>query len=53
MLNSEFGLETELIGGGVGEFTVVVNGQTVAVKGHDGFPTDAEIKDSVRKVLAH
>lgn len=51
MLKSEFGLETELKSGGVGEFTVIVNGQTVAVKGTDGFPTDAEIKESVSKVL--
>ena len=48
LLKSEFGIETTLTPGGVGEFTVWVDGTLVAKKGSDGFPSEPEIVAAVK-----
>ena len=50
VLKEEFDIETTLTPGGVGEFTVWVNSELVAQKGEDGFPTEPEIIESVKKL---
>jgi hypothetical protein len=46
------GLETELIEGGRGEFTVWVRDEKVAEKGWIKFPSDEKIVSAVRGALA-
>jgi predicted Rdx family selenoprotein len=50
LLKSEFGIEADLIPGGVGEFTVWVEGNKIAEKGYDGFPSEAEIVEAIKKL---
>jgi len=50
LLKEEFGLETMLTPGGVGEFTVWVDGNLVAEKGSAGFPSEPEILDAVKRL---
>lgn len=52
MLKRELNLDTELIEGGRGEFTVNVNGAQVAKKGWLGFPSDEKILEAVQSHLA-
>lgn len=48
LLKEKFGLETTLTPGGVGEFTVWVDGKLVAEKGSAGFPSEQEIVEAVK-----
>lgn len=52
MLKNELGLETQLIEGKRGEFTVAVNEVEIARKGWLGFPKDEKILEDVRNYLA-
>lgn len=52
MLKRELGIETELIEGDRGEFTVWVGEQKVAEKGWIRFPPDAKVLLAVQKALA-
>lgn len=52
LLKKEHSLETELIEGGRGEFTVWVDGNKVAEKIGDTFPEDEAVKLAVRQALA-
>jgi predicted Rdx family selenoprotein len=48
-LRKEPGLDVQLVDGGKGEFTVQVDGRTVAEKRGDAFPSPDEIKAAVRR----
>ena len=52
LLKRELNVETKLIEGDRGEFTVWVEGRVVAKKGMFGFPTDEKVLDAVREALA-
>lgn len=52
LLKRELNVETKLIEGDRGEFTVWVAGRVVARKGMFGFPTDEKVLDAVREALA-
>jgi hypothetical protein len=52
LLNRELNVETRLIEGDRGEFTVWVAGRVVAKKGMFGFPTDEKVLETVREALA-
>ncbi len=52
MLKNELNVETELIEGGRGEFTVRIGGVEIARKGWLGFPKDEKILADVRNYLA-
>lgn len=51
LITNELGLTPELIEGGRGEFTVWVDGARVAQKDENGFPTDADALDAVRRTI--
>ncbi len=53
LLKSELGVETDLVAGDRGEFTVWVGETLVAKKGWLGFPADEKILASVREALAN
>lgn len=47
-LTREFGLpEATLTPGGMGEFTVWIDGRKVAQKGPSGFPSDRELREAL------
>ena len=48
-LRKEPGLDVQLVDGGKGEFTVLVDGKKVAEKRGDTFPGPDEIKAAVRR----
>jgi hypothetical protein len=52
LLKRELHVETELIAGDRGEFTVWVNDQVVAKKNWLGFPEDGKVLEAVREALA-
>ncbi|HYJ45105.1 MAG TPA: hypothetical protein VEV81_00730 [Pyrinomonadaceae bacterium] len=52
LLKKELGVETKLVEGGRGEFTVWVDEHVVAKKGLFGFPDDARVLEAVRSALA-
>lgn len=52
LLKRELNVETKLIEGDRGEFTVWVADRVVAKKGWLGFPEDAKILEAVREALA-
>ena len=51
LLKRELGVETKLIEGGRGEFTVWVGDEVVAKKGWFGFPEDEKVLAAVREAL--
>ena len=51
VLKQELAVETELIEGKRGEFTVWVGDEVVAQKGPGGFPTEEEALAAVRRAL--
>ena len=51
LLKTELGIETALIKGDAGEFTVWVNEDQVAQKGWLGFPSDKKVLEAVRTAL--
>jgi predicted Rdx family selenoprotein len=52
LLKKELGVETKLIEGDRGEFTVWVDQEVVARKGWNGFPDDEKVLEAVRQALA-
>jgi hypothetical protein len=50
-IKTHFGLETTLTPGGRGEFTVWVNGKTVAAKQGDEFPPEDQIISAVKQSI--
>ena len=52
LLKRELNVETELVAGDRGEFTVWVAGRVVAKKGWLGFPEDEKVLEAVREALA-
>ena len=52
LLKRELNVETKLIEGDRGEFTVWVADRVVARKGWLGFPEDAKVLEAVREALA-
>jgi hypothetical protein len=53
LLKKELGVETKLIEGKPGEFTVWVGETVVAKKNWLGFPNDEKVLVAVREALAH
>jgi predicted Rdx family selenoprotein len=51
LLKRELGVETNLVEGDRGEFTVWVDEQVVARKGRFGFPEDMKVLEAVREAL--
>jgi hypothetical protein len=51
LIKQETGLDTELVEGNRGEFTVWVEQAVVAQKGPLGFPEDGDILSSVQRAL--
>jgi hypothetical protein len=51
LIKKETGLETELVEGNRGEFTVWVENAVVAQKGPAGFPEDEEALSAVQRAL--
>jgi hypothetical protein len=52
LLKKELAVETELVAGDRGEFTVWVADEVVAKKNWLGFPDDGKILEAVREKLA-
>jgi len=52
LLKRELNVETKLVEGDRGEFTVWVAGRVVAKKGWSGFPEDEKVLAAVREALA-
>ena len=52
LIKDEIGVETELVEGGRGEFTVWVGEESVAQKDSRGFPSEPEVLAAVRQALA-
>jgi hypothetical protein len=50
-IRTELSLETEIVAGHRGEFTVWVNDRKVAEKSWNGFPADERIIEAVRNQL--
>ena len=53
LIKDELGIDTDLIEGGRGEFTVWVGDGVVAKKDTQGFPSDEEAVAAVKQALAH
>jgi len=51
LIKKDTGLDTEIIEGGRGEFTVWVDGKRVAQKSADGFPEDQQALSAVQQAL--
>jgi hypothetical protein len=51
LIKAETGIETELVAGGRGEFTVWVGEEAVAQKNRGNFPSDEEAVTAVRRAL--
>ncbi len=51
MIKQEFGIEAELVKGGMGELSVSVNGEKVAKKGWFTSPSEQEFLDAVRDAV--
>ena len=53
LLKKELGVETNLVEGDRGEFTVWVGDEVVAKKGWLGFPEDEKVLEAVREALTN
>lgn len=51
-LKHAFGLEVTLTSGDRGEFTVWLDGKKIADKGRGEFPTEAQVVEAARSVIA-
>jgi len=51
LIKDELGIDSELIEGGRGEFTVWVGDQVVAKKDTEGFPSDEDALAAVRRAV--
>lgn len=52
LIKEKTGLETDLVVGGRGEFTVWLDGKRVAQKDANGFPSDEDVLSSVQAAHA-
>jgi len=52
LIKHELGIETELVEGDRGEFTVWVGSRMVATKENGAFPTDAGVISALKRELA-
>jgi hypothetical protein len=52
LLKKELNVETELVAGERGEFTVWVGDEVVSRKNWLGFPADEKVLEAVRRALA-
>ena len=52
LIKQDLGIESDVVEGDRGEFTVWVGGERVAQKDSHGFPADADVLAAVRKALA-
>jgi hypothetical protein len=50
-IKDQLGLDTELVAGGRGEFTVWVDEERVAQKDADGFPSDEDAVAAVQRAI--
>jgi len=53
LLKKELNVETKLVAGDRGEFTVWVADRVVAKKGWFGFPSDEKVLEAVREALVN
>jgi hypothetical protein len=53
LIKKQLGADSELVEGGRGEFTVWVGDEVVAKKDLQGFPSDDEALDAVKRAVAH
>ena len=53
LIKDEIGVETDLVEGGRGEFTVWVGDQMVAQKDAGGYPSEPEVIAAVRRALGN
>jgi hypothetical protein len=51
LIKDELGIDTDLLEGGRGEFTVWVGDAVVAKKDPNGFPTDEEALTAVKRAM--
>jgi predicted Rdx family selenoprotein len=51
LLKTELGVETELVAGDRGEFTVWVGDEVVARKNQSGFPEDDKVLEAVKETM--
>ena len=51
LIKAELGVDSELMEGGRGEFSVWVGDQVVAKKDFDGFPSDEDALAAVKRAL--
>ncbi len=51
LIKEEFGIKAELVKGGAGELSVLVNGEKVAKKGWFTSPSEQQILDAVREAI--
>jgi hypothetical protein len=53
LIKDQLGVDSELIEGGRGEFTVWVGDEVVAKKDSHGFPSEDDAVAAVRRAVAH
>jgi hypothetical protein len=53
LIKDDLGVESELIEGGRGEFTVWVGDEIVARKDSNGFPSEQDALTAVRQAVSH
>jgi hypothetical protein len=53
LIKEKTGIDSDLVEGGRGEFTVWVGGNVVAKKDSSGFPEDADVLAAVQHALPH
>lgn len=53
LIKDELGIDSELLEGGRGEFTVWVGDQVVAKKDTQGFPSDEKAVAAVKEAVTH
>jgi hypothetical protein len=53
LIKAELGVESEVLEGGRGEFTVWVGDQVVAKKDMQGFPSDEDALAAVKQAVTH
>jgi len=53
LIKAELGVDSEVLEGGRGEFTVWVGDQVVAKKDMQGFPSDEDALAAVKQAVTH
>jgi predicted Rdx family selenoprotein len=52
LLDQQFGVQTQVNPGGRGEFSVWLDGEKIAEKDRDGFPTEQEVVSKVGQLIS-